>query len=330
MKKTVLLLLLLMVVPTVAFAETGEVPFSVEPLLPENQSADVRGYYDLAVEANQKQDLQVRLYNSTTKKIEIEVSASSAATNANGLLIYDGSLKEKGVKYPFSKIADVREKHISLDSGETYTTTIPIKVPKKGFDGEILGGLHFLQKSDDEATDSLTIKNNYAYAIAVRLHEKANHKKLKPELKLKSVTPKLVDERTAIVAQFVNKQPLLMGKMKFKEQVFREKGKKPLFAHQIDNFAIAPQGIFDIPLMFDNKPLEPGKYIYKASFKKGKENYQFEKSFMIDEVQAEKVNNAAIELEQESNWWYYAIAALMFIIGGLIYYVMRLKRKVKE
>ncbi|ULG72714.1 DUF916 and DUF3324 domain-containing protein [Macrococcus brunensis] len=330
MKKTVLLLLLLMVVPTVAFAETGEVPFSVEPLLPENQSADVRGYYDLAVEANQKQDLQVRLYNSTTKKIEIEVSASSAATNANGLLIYDGSLKEKGVKYPFSKIADVREKHISLDSGETYTTTIPIKVPKKGFDGEILGGLYFLQKSDDEATDSLTIKNNYAYAIAVRLHEKANHKKLKPELKLKSVTPKLVDERTAIVAQFVNKQPLLMGKMKFKEQVFREKGKKPLFAHQIDNFAIAPQGIFDIPLMFDNKPLEPGKYIYKASFKKGKENYQFEKSFMIDEVQAEKVNNAAIELEQESNWWYYAIAALMFIIGGLIYYVMRLKRKVKE
>ncbi|TDM14936.1 DUF916 and DUF3324 domain-containing protein [Macrococcus bovicus] len=328
MKKMIFVLITLLLVPSAAYADTGDVPFSVAPVFPDNQSEEITDYFDLEMKPGDEQQLKVKLFNTTAKMKEITISANSAVTNGNGLIVYDGSLKSEQ-QQPFSELAEVKEKTVKLAPGETRTTSIKVKAPDKDFDGELLGGLHFLQKADTDETGSVQIKNNYAYVIAVRLHEQGNDTAVEPKLSLKKVKPALAGYRTAVKATFVNEEPVRMSKLKFDAQVFRKGSDKPLYVQSIDSFAIAPDGTFEVPMLLNNQPLEAGDYIYKATFKDGSQTYPLQKEFTINREQAEKVNSQAIELDKQTNWWLYIAAALLAIIGLLIYLVVRLSRKVK-
>lgn len=330
MKKIMsILITLFFVVSPAIYADTGDVPFSVTPVFPDNQSKEITGYFDLKVTPSDQQYLQVKLFNTTTEEIEVEVTANSAVTNANGLIVYDGHVESKQ-KNPFSQLAEVEEKVIKIAPGQTETTRIKVKAPDKHFKGELLGGLYFLQKSDSKEKDGVQIKNNYAYAIAVRIYEANQNKQVKPELELLQVKPALVDQRTAVEAEFINKQPVMIGQLKFNAQVFRKGSDKPIYVQQIDEFNVAPDGTFKVPMSLNNEALKAGNYVYKANFKDDKKNYHLEKEFTISKKQVEQINNKAVELEKPINWWIYIAIALLFIVALLFYLVMNLKKKIKE
>ncbi|WJP98496.1 DUF916 and DUF3324 domain-containing protein [Macrococcus bovicus] len=326
MRKLLTILLLLTSINVYrADAADNQVPFSVEPILPANQNSDVSGYYDINLKPGAAQVLQAKLFNPTDRPITIEVSANRAATNNNGLIVYDGSEKVSDL----GQVATVQEKSITLQAGETKVTDVKIKMPSDFKKGEILGGLYFLQRPEKNDDNQAMLTNNYAYAIAVRLHRE-NKQAVKPALSLDKVTPELINYRTGIDTKYVNAAPVTLTKMKFHAEVLKKNGTEALYTSDIEDFAIAPDAPFNVPLMFDNKPLEPGEYVYRSSFTKGKEKYEFEKAFTITAEQADKINGEAVELDKSSNWWMYAIGILLLIIAGLVYYVVRLNKKVKE
>lgn len=74
--------------------------YSVNPILPENQVKKGVSYFDLLLEPDKQQTLEVELENLTEKKQTIKVLISSAVTNASGVVDYsptnlplDASLK---------------------------------------------------------------------------------------------------------------------------------------------------------------------------------------------------------------------------------------------
>lgn len=65
----------------------GATGFIYEIKKPENQKQDI-GYFDLRMNPDQKQTVQIVLKNPTDQEITVEVSLNGAKTNMNGVIEY--------------------------------------------------------------------------------------------------------------------------------------------------------------------------------------------------------------------------------------------------
>lgn len=324
------ILLLFNIAPTALAKE--EVPYSLRTILPDSQVDQEKTYFDLAVEKNTTEKLQVEVFNNSNEPIEVKVSANTGATNSNGLLVYDGSIKEfdNSLKYNFTKMTDVLTPTLKIEPYEKEIAEFSIQMPEKDFDGTLLGGLRFLLIDDStEDSSGVQIKNNYAYEIAVVLNDKNSNKKLQEEIEINGVNPGLINNRTGLNVEFSNKQPILMTNSKIAGAVFKKGNDTPLYERKDDNFSIAPNALFNHPISFNNEKLKKGKYVYKGTITTDNETFEFEKDFEITEETAKEANENAVEVEK-TDWKTFAlIIAGMVIIGLLILLIFMVMRKKK-
>ena len=78
---------LFFVSPLNVHAESNKVSFDAEAVLPENQQSDA-GYYDLQVKPGEKQNLILKVRNTSSNQIKVIVEANNALTNKNGAIDY--------------------------------------------------------------------------------------------------------------------------------------------------------------------------------------------------------------------------------------------------
>jgi len=316
--------------PTEAIAtEEERVDFSVQAELPENQINTEVSYFDLRVEPAQEQPLNVSVFNHSNEEITVEASIHNASTNSNGIIVYeeqetiDPSLNE-----PMTELVTLENETITVPAGGSETVTAMLNTPEDPFTGVKLGGLRF-EKVDDEneEADGVTIQNRYSYVIGLQISE--NDEEVPSELNLQSVSPTLVNHRTAVVAGLQNSQPKLMNNVSINAQVYEENSSEAIREATQENINMAPNSTMDFIIDWDNQPLEAGNYQLDLVAREGENEWEWTEEFTIDEEQ-ESLNEQAVELEepQTSSVGYIAgILVLILIIAGLVVYIRKLKKE---
>ena len=317
-------------------ASDGSVPYSVQGVLPENQVNSNVSYFDIEMEQDQTQELEVIVYNSSDEDITVEVSNNSAYTNSNGLIVYDelpgDEELHKSMSHPFSEISSIESPTIDIAAGEQETVVVTVKAPDEAFDGVILGGLYFsLAPEDDKDAESVTIQNRYSYALAVQIQETGNDNEVEPNIEMLGVDPGIINHRTGLQTEFVNTSSMIIG-LEIEGSVYEEGSDEALYTRTDEDFTVAPNSMFKYPLMYDNHRLEPGNYVFRANATNGDEVWEFEEEFEVTEEIADEANEEAVELaeEEDNTLLMYLVIGLGVLVAVLLIVVIYLLRKRKK
>lgn len=308
------------------------VGFSVQAILPENQIDDRHSYFDLKVEPEDTQELEVVIYNNETKDIRVKTSVHNASTNSNGLIVYeDQDETDPSLLYPMTNILTLENKEFVIPAGETISVYANLKVPKEPFKGILLGGLHFEKVVENERKEDegISIQNKYAYVIGVQLtHENTL---VSTELRLNSITPTLVNYRTAILANIQNKAPVIVRDLDIQAKVFKDGETEPIKTESYEAFKMAPNSNMDVVINWENQALEAGDYRLEIQANTPEDKWTWDELFTID-AEAEELNEKAVELEDNSYpaWVWMLIGlgiALVVCVIVLLLYIRKLKKQ---
>lgn len=324
------MLLFILLTPFQEVSAEEYVGFSVKAQLPKNQINQENSYFNLRVEPGQKQAIETIIYNHGAEEITVKVSVHNASTGSNGLVMYEEQEEvDDSLEVPLTDIASLEKEEWVIPAGESVAVTTNLTLPNEPFDGIKLGGLHFEKVLEaDESDDGVNIQNNYAYIVGLQLSQ--TDKQIEPDLNLNFVEPRLVNYRTAVVANIQNTQPTLLEDAEITAKVFEENETDPIKELYQEQVNIAPNSNMDVVINWENEPLEEGDYRLQLQVKGESKTWDWEESFEIDE-KAKVLNEEAVELETEdSNKALYiaGIVMLVLIVIVLIWYIRRLKKKI--
>lgn len=321
-----LLLMFIAIFPYVVQADDGNVGFSVQALIPENQLDKRKTYFDLRMLPGQEQTIEVVLHNNEPNEITVKTTVRNATTNRNGLVVYDAITEvDESLKRPLTETLKVEQEEILIPSGESRTIQAFITMPEAEYDGIILGGLHFEKvNEEDPGSETVEIQNKYVYVIGVQLSE--NDNEVEPELNFIGVEPKLVNHRTAVQATIQNPQPILMGNLQAEAQVYNKSGNK-LIREATTEVNMAPNSQFEFVIDWENESLKPGDYVLKMKIADAVNEWEWDEPFTISK-EAKLLNENAVEIvEDYTKWYWIGLGGLAFIIILLVLYIRKLKKR---
>lgn len=314
------------------FSKTGfaeKMDFGVQTIPSENQIDKTKSYFDLRVKPGEKQTISLSLSNSSDKEITVAIETNTAVTNRNGIIDYKQSdvKADNTLTYEFSDLIS-GEKKIVLPAKKTKQVDFQLNIPKKEFDGTILGGIYMKKietEQEKEKQKNVQIKNEYSVAVGVELSE--NDNKVKSELTLNDVHPDLENYRTAVTANIQNTQPKLEGKMKVVAQITKKDQKKVIHSTKKENMKMAPNSNFDFPISWDNEPLEPGVYTVNLAIQTNNGKWQLTKDFEIKASESKALNSEAVELKKDNQFVYIVVGSLLVVIILVLLFLLSKKRK---
>lgn len=322
--------------------------FTVRSIIPENQTGDDQGYYNLLMKSGEKQEISTVLTNTSDKTITIDTSFSRATTNGNGLAIYDSDSEKKhtALTYNIEDCVQIPEKEVILAPNAQATVKALVSMPQGDLTGVLAGGFTFKQRPSSEnntGKSDVSIANEFRYILALVMQQ--NMLPVTPELKLPNAYADQVNARNVIAAQLDNISPTYIKDMAISATVKGLTNKKLSYSYTADNMKMAPNSDFSfkIPLTKQGDPnapiappLKPGKYkvsmtVYSQKNENGAyqkpasdggkpTNYtykwQFEKEFIIPKSVATKLNKSSQKtLAPKTNNW--LVILLLIIIIGL-------------
>ncbi|MBC1472705.1 DUF916 and DUF3324 domain-containing protein [Listeria seeligeri] len=337
MKKSFLSLFLLIPLLVTIFpmldvkAAEGDVGYSVQAKIPNNQVDKKQTYFDLRMKPKQKQTVEIEVKNSSNEEIQVAASITYATTNRTGMIDYtqnDLTKTDKSLLHPLPEIAKIPDDQrvLKIPVNGTKVVQVNIEMPEETIDGVVLGAVKFTKKVTDETkkTDGVSLKNEYSYIIGMQLSE--NDNKVTPNINLKSIKPALVNYRTAIVAKLQNDQPVIIKDLSVDAKVYKQGSNKVLYQTKKADMTMAPNSSFDFDIDWENKPLEAGDYRLKMTATNGVETWKWDEKFTIEDKD-QALNKEAVNIEQSNPWLYVSIAAGILLIFLIIILIARKRRK---
>lgn len=316
------------------FAE--EMSYSVQAILPENQKTDV-SYFDLHMTPSKEQELKLKLINYADRPSTIAVIPRDAFTNNNGMVDYsvDKPLLDKSMKHSLTDL--VSEKQIvTLNPKEEKEIQFHLKMPSDSFDGEILGGFFVQEVNDKEPSkdsneskqeqknaSGVQLSNRFSYTIGVKLSETDTI--VKPEIKLGDIKAGLTNGRTAFLATLRNVQSATLKKATVEAKVYQKD--QLIYTTKTEKLAMAPHSVFDYNVSLENEEIRAGEYTLKLEVTSGEEKWAFTKEFDVEQKEAEKLNEEAVDVvKQPTNYWPWVAAGMGIILVGLLGYIVYQKK----
>lgn len=314
------------------FSKASELNFSVNAVIPDNQIDKEKSYFDLKVTPGEKQNLIVKLRNTTDKEIVINPHIQSAKTNKNGVIDYTPNKikKDDTLKIAMEDVAKVPEE-VTVPPQSEKDLTIEVTVPKDKFDGVILGGIYLKEdtsknKEEDKEND-VAIKNEYSYVVALQMRQ--NDNKVKPMLHMNEVNPETQNARNVIVANIQNSEPMIISKLKIDATVNKKGSKDNLAILKKENLQVAPNSNFNIAVPLEGEKLEAGTYILNMKAESAGKEWQFKKEFSISADKATTMNEKDVTLEKETPTMLYIFlgVAFLIVIAVVIYFIIRRNKR---
>lgn len=318
--------------------KTDEVGFSVEAKLPQNQIDSNVTYFDLKMEPEDKQTLEVEVRNTSSEEITVKVQAITASTNRNGIIDYrTPDVKDESMKTAFSEIAVPQEDILTIPENSSKVAKINVTMPEEEYDGVILGAI-FLQKvaleenedvsaiSSKPKTAGTTIENTYSYAIGVKLTE--TDKEILPDFEVVSVEPTLINHQKAITNNIRNTQAAIVKGMDVSVKIHKENSSEILLENSLTNVDMAPNSVLPFPVLLNEVNLAPGKYISSIHLQLGEDEWDFDQPF---EITADAVNMwKEQEIKETAGipiWAIVLICIGVLILLALIFFIILLLKK---
>lgn len=315
----------------------------------DNRASD-QSFFDLILEPGQKQTITVTLKNDTNRQMTVEQEVSSATTNINGVVEYSPNNIEadKSLRFNYDDLVQT-EQEIVLAPHSEKTINIDLQMPEEHFDGQLVGGLTYREKIDEEEAipenqEGLAVTNRFAFVIALLMRQ--NKVAVEPDLKLHDVGPGQVNYRNVINANLQNPAMTFLNRMHVNAKVQGIDNPEIEYSVNQDRMQMAPNTNFDFPISLEGQPLRPGRYRmtmtvngvqddqgdYTAENSEGEEityrhEWQFEREFTITAEKADELNERDVTLEPEDRSW------LKWLLVGLLLLLILLflwKRRKKE
>lgn len=354
----VLLLIFIFKVGTIHADTSG---FTVNPVIPENQTGTDQGYFNLVMKKGEIKDISTVLTNTTSKEIIIDIVFSRATTNANGLAIYDATpdKKDTSLRYNIDDFVHIPNKEITLSAHSQTTVKATISMPENDLTGVLAGGFTFKEKQSktpSKAKSGVSITNEFRYIVALILQQ--NISPVSPELQLQDVLASQVNARNVISANLQNTAPTYLKDMAISSTVQGITDKSLKYIYNADNMKMAPNSNFSfaIPVSLqgdltnqESQALKPGKYRVTMTVY-GQENetgpYQkpttdgskpvrytykwtFDKEFEISKADASKLNtlDPTIRSNKTGNWLVGLLIIIILALLLLLFILFGRKRK---
>lgn len=306
------------------------VGYSVEAVIPNNQIDKQKTYFDLMMEARQKQELTVAVYNNTNESITVNTAITNAYTNSNGLIVYDERKKplDDSLELPLTELAKVDDQ-LTIEAGGTEYVTIQLTMPNEAFDGIVLGGILFEKENDNQESEAsgFGIENRYAYVIGIQLRE--SEVVVTPELVLKDIKTGLENYRTAVTAIIQNPTARIISgltlegfitKIDDADSEFEKKALK-------EDIRLAPNSTMDFIIDWENEPLEEGIYEFSGRATTEEDEWLFEREFEIKNDEARLMNKEAVNIERDYTPWIIGLFVVLILIIIVLVVLLMKKKK---
>jgi len=309
--------------------------FHVRASIPNNQLDKRVSYFDLRMQPEQTQTLEVEVTNELDIPLSISVEAISASTNKNGIIDYKTpDIRDKTLKIPFSSIATVESETLHIPAKATVTAAITVTMPKKVFDGIILGGLNFtrIEKSPINPDKETTINNVFSYVIGVKLSE--TDVEVLPDFEIAEIAPQTVFYQPAFVHGIRNKAAAIAKDIDINILISDSTGAIKAKFNQ-SNIDMAPNSVMPLGVTPEQQTLEAGEYLSDITITYNNKDFHYQMNFTVDDTEANQVNNEIIqEAEPQAEELNFMPALFLLIISVLLFLIILLlfllKRKTKE
>ncbi len=176
----------------------------VQPVQSTYQRDKNVSYFDLLLKAGQATPLQVKLTNSTSSAIKVDVQATTATSSDSGIVDYTGGSNTPDNTLPH-KISDAVQgsKSITVPAKGSATYTATLTMPSTSFSGVMVGGLVFTPANQSSSTSGkLGVVSKYAYTVAVLARN--SNDILAPKLEIGGVTSSRTKQGNQIRAMVRN------------------------------------------------------------------------------------------------------------------------------
>ncbi|HGC5945329.1 DUF916 and DUF3324 domain-containing protein [Enterococcus faecalis] len=316
----------------------SSVDYSVQAVPSEYQQNKDVTYFDLRIKPKENRKLFVDVKNSSDQSIRIDTFVDKATTNSNGVVEYKNSSKFKScnLKYDISEIVIPETTNIILAAHETRRVGYNIKMPNNDFDGQIVGGINFIQnnprigENDSNNSSNMAIKNQYAYTISVVLHgEKELHKN---DVDLGQIKANQINGRNSIQVPIHNKTAAFLNKVQVEALVRDANNQSIIYKDKKSGGQIAPNSVYNFELNTNLEKLKPGNYIAVLKLISKEQRWKFEQEFSIKASESEKLNKNAIIKKKNNPVKYIMLGTIMILLFIIMisYIIFKKNKKIKE
>lgn len=292
-------------------------------------------YYDLSMPSATKEVLKVKMENTSSQEIVLDIDVDKATTNINGVVEYKNSNKNKSknMDYDIRELVNIKESKITLAVGESKIIDIEITSPKKEFNGVIAGGINVVEKASSDEKDgggSMAIKNQYGYTIAMILHGK-NEKNTNNVTSSKPTLEK-INGRINFIMPIENNSPQFLNKVEVTGDIYDVKDSgKPVYTVSKTNAQMAPNSVYNFPISTKEEAMKTGKYKVVLKVTSKKQQWEFKEMITVSNDLKEKINEHAVI--KEHKWSTLSILLVVLIpsivlVLLLLFFIIKLKKNI--
>ncbi|WP_347085134.1 DUF916 and DUF3324 domain-containing protein [Enterococcus mundtii] len=328
-----LLVILFLFLPISAQAEETALNTHVTPLFPESQVDEGKGYYELLLAPGQKETLQLKVGNSSSEPINVQVTPHTAYTNTLGNVEYgkDAEEADPTLVHSMDELMTPSEV-ITLAGKETKVIDIPLQMPKDAFEGYLAGGLRITEVKEEEESEApegegVAIKNEFAHVVGVVVSNTRDS--VQPELELLDVFADQLNYRNVISATLQNFTPTFVNQLAVEATVKRAGESDVLYEASKEKMQMAPNSNFNFPISLEGDRFRSGNYVLELTAKSGDNEWSWTREFTIEADEARKLNREDVTIDTSTNWWMIGSIGLISLLVGLVFYLI-LKRKKHE
>lgn len=304
------------------------VPFTVSPVLPDNQRTGVLGYFDLLVEPGLKQTIHVKLRNDTDRALTMDITPTNALTAVNGGIQYVVSEGSDGAhftdkSYAIKSMITVNPK-VTVNAGATVDIPVIVGVPDTD-SGTFLGGLLFTAEDNnvghvnESGKDAnFTVNNHVAVAMAIQLDLP---KPAQPVLSFGDAGIQTIPSGSQLYFGMNNDAPSIIRGITGNFEVSNSSG--VIMKGSFGPFNMAPKTEIGYPVFWDNN-LSPGKYNVKLNAQYEGQNISQEKSFTIgvEDLKEYYEITGRNPIPFTIPWWVWGVGGSGFLAIILIVYML--------
>lgn len=299
-----------------------------------NQLAPGNNYFLIKVGEKHQQEIQLRVYNQSSKPLTLRQQIITAYTNENGFIGYQPTQKpitfDKTLKY---KLGDL----VTLVSPEQFTvkgnssTVVRAKINSTlpaDFHGEVLGSWYVVQDGGnaDKIQSNVSINNDYAYVTSIGL---LKDNSVLPDMKLLSARGTIRNVRPGVGITLQNPKPGLMQPMSMNAKVIRLKDHKEVLSQDSTGLSMAPNSNFEYFIGSGKESLAPGKYQAVVDAKSGMQYWHLTKDFEITSQQATKINKEAV-IKAPFPWAWVIVTSILGLAILVLFWILWKRRKQEQ
>ena len=328
-----LLAALVLFAPMSVQAEETALNVYANPIFPESQVDEGKGYYDLNLAPNEQETIQVEIGNNSAESIRVQVTAHTAFTNVLGKVEYGKDAEEPDPTLIHS-LADLIEPSgmIELSGNESKVIDLPLHMPADAFEGFLAGGLRIAEykedaeESEEPEGEGVAIKNEFAYVIGVVVSNTRDA--VQSELELLDVFADQLNYRNVISATLQNFTPTFVNRLAVEATVKRAGENDILYKADQEMMQMAPNSNFNFPISLEGDRFRSGTYVLELTATSGENEWSWTREFTIEADEARRLNREDVMIDSRINWW--IVATIFSLAILLIIFIWLLIKKSSE